>query len=216
MNINNEKKSKLMKNFDILIKNATILTMNGAMESFESGYIGIEKDMIVYIGTNKPNTISKEIIDAKNNIVMPGLINAHTHSGMTMFRGVADDLALMNWLNNYIWPLEDKFVIEKNIKIASKLAIAEMILSGTTTFNDMYFFTGATAENCKDIGMRAVLGEAVIDFPASVKKTSEEYFLEFINEYENDDLIIPSIVPHSPYSCSEGLLKRIKKLSDEK
>ncbi|MDA3838584.1 MAG: amidohydrolase [Candidatus Delongbacteria bacterium] len=205
-----------MLNFDILIKNANILTMNSQMNTFENGFIGIEKDKIVYLGIEKPEATSKTIIDAKNNIVMPGLINAHTHSGMTMFRGVADDLSLMNWLNNYIWPLEDKFVTEKNIKTASKLAIAEMILSGTTTFNDMYFFTGVTAENCKDIGMRAVLGEAVIDFPASVKKTSEEYFLEFINEYENDNLIIPSIVPHSPYSCSEGLLKRIKKLSDEK
>jgi 5-methylthioadenosine/S-adenosylhomocysteine deaminase len=205
-----------MPNFDILIKNANLLTMNDAMESFENCYIGIEKDKIVFLGIEKPDKASKTVIDAKNNIIMPGLINSHTHSGMTMFRGVADDLALMNWLNNYIWPLEDKFVTEKNIKIASKLAIAEMILSGTTTFNDMYFFTGATAENCKDIGMRAVLGEAVIDFPASVKKTSEEYFLEFINEYESDDLIIPSIVPHSPYSCSKELLKRIKKLSDEK
>ena len=84
-----------MKNFDILIKNATILTMNGAMESFESGYIGIEKDKIVFLGIEEPKAASKKIIDAKNNIVMPGLINAHTHSGMTMFRGVADDLALM-------------------------------------------------------------------------------------------------------------------------
>ncbi|NOR45102.1 MAG: amidohydrolase family protein [Candidatus Delongbacteria bacterium] len=190
--------------------------MNDTMESFENAYIGIEKDAIVYLGTDKPKAVSKEIIDAKNNIVMPGLINSHTHSGMTMFRGVADDLSLMNWLNNYIWPLEDKFVTEENINIASKLAIAEMILSGTTTFNDMYFFTGVTAENCKNIGMRAVLGEAIINFPVSIKKTSEDYFLEFIEKYADDDLITPSIVPHSPYSCSEDLLKRIKKLSDEK
>ena len=205
-----------MKKFDVLIENATILTMNSEMISYENGYIGIEKDTIVYIGSDKPKSTSKKVIDAKNNIVMPGLINAHTHSGMTMFRGIADDLSLMNWLNNYIWPLEDKFVTEKNVEIASKLAIAEMILSGTTTFNDMYFFTGATAENCKNIGIRAVLGEAIIDFPVSMNKTSRDYFLEFIEKYSDDDLIIPSIVPHSPYSCSEGLLKRIKKLSDEK
>ena len=205
-----------MYNFDILIKNATILTMDSEMNSFENGYIGIEKDKILYLGTENPNCNFKEVIDAKNNIVMPGLVNAHTHSGMTMFRGVADDLALMNWLNNYIWPLEDKFVTEKNVKIASKLAIAEMILSGTTTFNDMYFFTGVTAENCKNIGIRAVLGEAIIDFPVDIKKTSKDYFLEFIEKYADDDLIIPSIVPHSPYSCSEKLLKRIKKLSDKK
>ncbi|MCK4979931.1 MAG: amidohydrolase family protein, partial [Candidatus Delongbacteria bacterium] len=186
------------------------------MNSYENGFVGIVNDEIAYIGTEKPVAVSKEIIDAKNNIVMPGLINAHTHSGMTMFRGIADDLSLMNWLNNYIWPLEDKFVTEENINIASKLAIAEMILSGTTTFNDMYFFTGVTAKNCKNIGMRAVLGEAIIDFPVPMKRTSKEYFLEFIDRYTDDDLIIPAIVPHSPYSCSKELLKRIKKLSDEK
>ncbi|MBN2788813.1 MAG: amidohydrolase [Candidatus Delongbacteria bacterium] len=185
------------------------------MTLFDNGFIGIQNDIITYLGATKPNCSAEEIIDAENNIIMPGLINSHTHSGMTMFRGVADDLSLMNWLNNYIWPLEDKFVTEKNVRIASKLAIAEMILSGTTTFNDMYFFTGTTAENCKEIGMRAVLGEAVIDFPASVKKTSEKYFIEFIEKYSNDDLIIPSIVPHSPYSCSKELLQRIKLLSDE-
>ena len=205
-----------MLNFDILIKNARILTMDNTMNSYENGFIGIEKDKITYLSVKEPIAISKEIIDAKNNIVMPGLINAHTHSGMTMFRGIADDLSLMNWLNNYIWPLEDKFVTEENINIASKLAIAEMILSGTTTFNDMYFFTGVTAKNCKNIGMRAVLGEAIIDFPVPMKRTSKEYFLEFIDRYTDDDLIIPAIVPHSPYSCSKELLKRIKKLSDEK
>ena len=205
-----------MLNFGILIENARILTMDSKMNSYENGFVGIVNDEIAYIGTEKPVAVSKEIIDAKNNIVMPGLINAHTHSGMTMFRGIADDLSLMNWLNNYIWPLEDKFVTEENINVATKLAIAEMILSGTTTFNDMYFFTEVTAKNCKNIGMRAVLGEAIIDFPVSMKRTSKEYFMEFIDRYTNDDLIIPAIVPHSPYSCSEELLKRIKKLSDEK
>ena len=179
-----------MDDLDILIKNATILTMNSEMNTFENGFIGIKKEKIVYIGTKRPLDNFDTVIDAKNNIVMPGLINAHTHSGMTMFRGIADDLSLMNWLNDYIWPLEEKFTTETNVKIASKLAIAEMILSGTTTFNDMYFFTEKTAENCKEIGIRAVLGEAVIDTPISVKKTSEKYFTEFIEKYSNDNLII--------------------------
>lgn len=200
--------------FDILIKNALILTMNGRMEVYNKGFIGIKAGFIDYIGKKMPeDSSSGKIIDAAGNIVMPGLINAHTHSPMSVYRGMADDIALFDWLNNYIWPVEKEFVTVENIELASELSIAEMIRSGTTTFNDMYFYSDITAGVAERIGIRAVLGEAVIDIPDPVYKVSEHHWKTTAENGRAHGLITISIVPHSPYSCSEDILKHIKIIS---
>lgn len=204
--------------FDILIKNARILTMNDQLTVYNKGFIGIKSGIITYINKTIPKTIPKisvfgTIIDAKGNIVMPGLINAHTHSPMSIYRGLADDISLFDWLNNHIWPVEKKFVTKQNIELATELSIAEMIKSGTTTFNDMYFYSDITAAKAREIGMRAVLGEAIIDIPGPVYKISENYWINTAENAVNDSLIKTSIVPHSPYSCSEKILKMTKTVS---
>jgi 5-methylthioadenosine/S-adenosylhomocysteine deaminase len=200
--------------FDILIKNALLLTVNGQMEVYDSGSVGIQSGIITFIGkTETTDPEADNVIDACGNIVMPGLINAHTHSPMSVFRGMADDIALFDWLNNYIWPVEKEFVTEENIELASELSIAEMIKSGTTAFNDMYFYSDVTARVAERIGIRAVLGEAVIDIPDPVYKVAEHHWKTTAENGKKSGLITTSIVPHSPYSCSEDLLKHIKQIS---
>jgi len=202
--------------FDILIRNALLLTLNGQMEVYYKGCIGIKSGKINFIGKKEPaNSEIKSVIDADGNIVMPGLINAHTHSPMSIYRGMADDIALFDWLNNYIWPVEKEFVTEENIGLASELSIAEMIRSGTTTFNDMYFYSDITAGVAERVGMRAVLGEAVIDVPSPVYKVTEHHWKTAAENGNKNGLITTSIVPHSPYSCSEEILKYIKQISKE-
>lgn len=213
------------KKIDILIINANILTMDNNFNHYKkNGFIIINNSKIVEIGTTDIDKISelkqngyeiKKVINAKNNIVMPGLINTHTHAAMTMFRGFADDLPLMEWLENYIWPAEKKFITPENVFLGTELAIIEMIKSGTTTFNDMYFFEDEVAKASKKIGMRAIVGEGMLDIPVSFSKTKEKYHVELIEKYLNDDLITPSVVTHSPYTCSEDLLTYAKGLSDK-
>lgn len=202
--------------FDILVKNALLVTVDRQMKVFERGFVGIKSGIITALGNRLPTDSSAEtIIDAGGNIVMPGLINAHTHSPMSIYRGMADDIALFDWLNNYIWPVEKEFVKEQNIALASELSISEMIKSGTTTFNDMYFYSDITAKAAKKSGIRAVLGEAVIDIPDPVYKISEHHWKTTAENGKKHDLITTSIVPHSPYSCSEDLLINVKKVSKD-
>ncbi len=216
---------KQTKNIDILIINANILTMDNKFNHYkENGFIIINDSKIVEIGLSgneKHSELSKngvkveKVIDARNNIVMPGLINTHTHAAMTMFRGFADDLPLMDWLENYIWPAEKKFITPENVFLGTELAVIEMIKSGTTTFNDMYFFEEEVARASKKIGMRAVVGEGMLDIPVSFSKTKSKYHVDLIEKYLNDDLITPSVVTHSTYTCSEKLLTYAKELSDK-
>ena len=197
--------------FDILIKNARIITMNESLDTLGNGFIGISSGRIEMIGNKlPPGTNAKTVIDAAGDIVMPGLVNAHTHSPMSIYRGMADDIALFDWLNNYIWPVEKEFVTEENIRLASELSAAEMIKSGTTTFNDMYFYSDITAAVAEEIGIRAVLGEAVIDIPVPVYKVAEHHWKTTAESGGKNGLVTASIVPHSPYSCSEEILKHIK------
>ena len=117
----------------------------------------------------------KEELDLKNHAIIPGLINSHTHAGMSLFRGLANDLPLMDWLNNYIWPAEKKWVSSEFVMDGTKLAIAEMLRSGTTCFNDMYFFPNITAEACVNTGMRAVIGLIVMNLSTAWANNSEQY-----------------------------------------
>ena len=192
---------------DILIDNAQIITNNG--KSAVYGCVGILKDSIVYAGEKHPEITGKKTIDAEGCIVMPGLINAHTHSPMSIFRGYADDMELFSWLNAHIWPVEKEFVTEENVALASELSIAEMIRSGTTAFNDMYFYSDVTAAVAKKAGIRAVLGEAVIDLPFPVYKISENFWKEKAETPDEKGPVTSVLVAHSPYSCSRDILKKI-------
>lgn len=153
-----------------------------------------------------------------SHTIMPGFINSHTHIAMNIFRGLADDLELMDWLNNYIWPAEGKWVSQEMVYDASLLAMGEMIRCGTTCFNDMYFFLGATAEAATQAGMRAFIGMTVMDVPTGWAKTPDEYFakaIEFYHQYKNNDRITPTLAPHSTYTVSIENLARVKQLADE-
>lgn len=152
------------------------------------------------------------------HVIMPGFVNTHTHAAMNYFRGMADDLALMNWLNNYIWPAERKWVSDEFVRDASHLAIAEMIRSGTTCFNDMYFFLQATAEAALTAGVRASIGITVIDFPTAWAKNMDEYFSrgeEFYQEYKNHPFITTTMAPQSIYTVAEPTLLRVKEMSEK-
>ncbi len=195
----------------ILIKADYILTMNENEDVICRGFVIIENDKISKIG--KLDQLDNEsvdyIIDDRPNILLPGFVNTHTHIAMVGFRGFADDKDLMDWLNNYIWPAENRAIDREFIKLATEVAISEMIRTGTTTYNDMYFFQEITAEISRDIGIRAFLGEGLIDFPTPSFKNPEDGIKiakSFIKNYLNDEYIYPTLCLHSPYSCSEELI----------
>lgn len=153
-----------------------------------------------------------------SHAVMPGFINSHTHIAMNIFRGLADDMELMEWLTKHIWPAEGKWVSDELVYDASQLAMAEMIRCGTTCFNDMYFFLGATARAAEKAGIRAHIGITVIDVPTAWAKTTEEYFekgIAFYDEYKNSKLVTATLAPHSTYTVSIENLLKIKALADK-
>ncbi len=206
---------------DVLIVNGTIVSMDSNRTILEPGTVAIKDGKIVAaetIGSPRSELKAKETIDATGKLVMPGLINTHTHAAMTIFRGYADDLPLMEWLQNYIWPAEAKYINADTVRLGTQLAAVEMIRSGTTTFNDMYFFEDEVAKAAKEIGIRAVVGEGLLDFPTPNKKTASEgldYTEMLIKKWRNDPLITVAVAPHSPYTCSAELLKSAKNLSDK-
>lgn len=166
----------------------------------------------------KQEITADKVIELSDHALMPGLVNAHTHSPMTLFRGMADDLPLMDWLNNHIWPAEGRWVHEEFVADGTKLAVAEMIRSGTTCFNDMYFYPNITAQVCDQLGMRAVVGMIVIDFPSSWANGPEEYInkgLALRDEYRQHPLIHTAFAPHAPYSVSDEPLSKVRTYSDE-
>jgi 5-methylthioadenosine/S-adenosylhomocysteine deaminase len=153
-----------------------------------------------------------------NHALIPGLINAHTHAAMNLFRGLADDLPLMDWLNNHIWPAETKWVNPDFVKDGTELAVAEMIRSGTTCFNDMYFFPDQTAEVCSHVGMRVVVGLILIDFPTAWAKDADDYIFkgeQVHDKYKHDSLVNTAFAPHAPYTVSDEPLKRINVIAEE-
>ncbi len=197
------------------IYNATIITMNKNMEVIEDAFITIENDKITAIGKGKP-TNEKNLINANGKIIIPGFINAHTHLPMTLYRGIADDLPLHTWLEDHIWPAEAKHTNEENVRKGTRLGLAEMIKTGTTTFADMYFFTDAIAEETEKAGLRAVMGEAILDFPTNSYKKSEEAITKaenFIEKWKNNSLINPALIFHSTYTVQKETLIIIKELA---
>ena len=205
-----------MKN--TIIFNARILTMNENMEVIKNGSILIEKNCIKEIRDGKIEMPDAEYFDAEGMIVMPGFVNTHTHVPMTMLRGYADDLPLHTWLNDHIFPAEARMVTPENVAVATRLAFIEMIKSGTTCFNDMYFFEDIIAAEAKKAGIRAVIGESLIDFPTPSFHTLDEGIARcesLVQQWYGNDLIHPTVCAHSPYTCSKQTLRKAKDITEK-
>ena len=159
-----------------------------------------------------------ETLSLDDHALLPGLINSHTHAAMTLFRGLSDDLPLMEWLNNHIWPAEKRWMSAQFVADGTHHAIAEMIRSGTTCFNDMYFFPEQVAEAAIATGIRTVIGAIVIDFPTAWAKDADEYFskgVQLRDKYKHNPLIHTAFAPHAPYTVSDESLQRISVLANE-
>lgn len=201
---------------DILLKNGTILTMDGQGSVIRRGYVAVRGDSIAALGTGDGSEISaKKIIDARGGLILPGLINSHTHAAMTLFRGLADDLPLMEWLTRYIFPAEKRMDADF-VHTGSLLACAEMILSGTTTFCDMYLFEEEVAKAADRAGMRCLVGEVLYDFPSPNYGPVEEglrYTERLIKKWQGHDRVSVAVEPHSVYTCSPSLLEAANDLA---
>lgn len=203
----------------MLIKNVTVLTMNTNKDIIENGVVVIDKDRIIDIGEEE--LISKypshEIIDGEGGILTPGFVNAHTHCAMVAFRSLGDDVP--DRLKRYLFPLEKLLVDKELVSLGSKYGICEMALGGVTTFADMYYFEDEVAKSTKEIGLRGVLGETIVNFKAP--DTDEpygglEYCKWFIDKWKDDELIIPSVAPHAPYSNDTLHLEKAFNLAEDK
>jgi len=201
---------------DILVFNGTILTMDGQNRVIPDGLLTVEGDRISSIRKNGKGSIkAHKEIDAEGGLILPGLINSHTHAAMTLFRGLADDLPLMEWLNKYIFPVEGKMDADF-VRVGSLLACAEMILSGTTTFCDMYLFEEEVAKAAKESGMRCLVGEVLYDFPSPNYGSVEKgftYTKELIERWKEDPLVDIAVEPHSLFTCGVDLLHKANDLA---
>ncbi|PST88951.1 amidohydrolase [Photobacterium iliopiscarium] len=205
-----------IKNVDLLIKNATVLTMDQDKTVFDNGLVAVKGNKIYAVtdGSNISEYKAIKTIDADGDIVMPGLINSHTHASMTVFRSMADDVP--DRLHRYIFPLEKKLVSRNMVRIGAQLGNVEMLKGGVTTYADMYYFEDEVAKTVDQIGMRAILGETIIQFPVASAKTPEDgikYTLDFIEQYKDHPRITPAFAPHGPYTNSTETLQTIAKLS---
>ena len=206
---------------DLLIVGGTVVTMDKDRRVIEDGAVAVKNGEIALVGKRAAvtkNLRARQTINANGKVIIPGLINTHTHIPMTLFRGIADDLDLQEWLTKYIFPAEAKNVDEAFVRAGTRLGLAEMIRGGTTTYCDMYYFEDAIADETFKAGMRGVLGETIIDFPVPDNKTWAEaiaYTEKFVKKWQNNPLIIPAVAPHAPYTVSEEHLKESRRLSDK-
>ena len=210
-----------MQDIDLIITGGKALLLDSENTCLDRAAIAINAGDIVAVGHTekiKKQYRAKKTITAHDSLIMPGFVNCHTHAAMTCFRGIADDLELMDWLNNYIFPAEAKNVNKDLAYWGSLLANAEMIKSGTTTFCDMYIFEDETARAAKAAGMRCLIGEVLFDFPSPNFKTPGEglaYTKMLIEKWQSDQLINIIVEPHSLYTCSPALLTAAKKLAND-
>lgn len=206
---------------DLAIVGGSILTMNDQKQVIEDGYLAIKGDRIVDLGSNKELSkkyLPKKKIFANGKAIIPGLINTHTHVPMVLFRGIADDLVLQEWLEKYIFPAEAKNVSRDFCYWGTMAGCLEMIKGGVTTYVDMYYFEDAIAEATSKAGMRGILGETLIDFPVADNKTPEEalvYTEKFVERWRNNPLIIPAIAPHAPYTVNPEHLRAVKEFAEK-
>ena len=198
---------------DLLVSGGALVTMDGERRILEDGAIAVKGDVIVALGPRaeiESKFAASQTINARGKLVLPGFINGHTHAAMTLLRGLHDDVTLDEWLRKYIFPAEAKNVTEEFVRWGTRLAAAEQIRGGVTTFADMYYFEDAVAEETKAAGMRGVRGETFIDFPAPDNKTNAaalEYTEKFLKRWQGDPLIHAAPAPHSIYTCSQKTLQ---------
>ena len=198
---------------DLVVSGGIVVTMDPARAIEPDGSVAVRGDSIVAVGPRaqiETRYRGAQVIDARGHLVLPGFINGHTHVPMTLFRGLHDDVTLNDWLYKYIFPAEAKNVNEQFVRWGTRLAAAEQIRAGVTTFADMYYFEDAIAEETKAAGMRGVLGETFIDFPAPDNKSEAEmlaYTEEFLKRWQGDPLIHAAPAPHSIYTCSKKTLQ---------
>jgi 5-methylthioadenosine/S-adenosylhomocysteine deaminase len=205
----------------LVVTGGDVVTMDAQRRVLSPGAVAIDGRDIVAVGS--VDEIARrfnaaETIDASGQVVLPGLVNTHTHAAMVMFRGLADDLALMDWLQKYIFPAEARTVSPEMVRIGSRLAALEMIQSGTTTFADMYYFEEEVARVARSAGLRGVLGETIIGFPVADARTPADALKRaeaFIREFQGDDLITPVPAPHSTYTVDEASLRASRALADK-
>ncbi|HEX8617566.1 MAG TPA: amidohydrolase [Thermoanaerobaculia bacterium] len=211
--------SRAAERVDILITGGTVVTMAGP--NIERGSVAIRNGEIVAVGASSEidrNYTAKTVINSGGHAIVPGFVNAHTHVPMTLFRGIADDRELMDWLTNFIFPAEAKNVDRELVKWGTRLAAAEMIRSGTTTFADMYYFESDIARETKAAGLRGVLGETLIDFPAPDNKTWDaaiQSIRDYAKQWKGDRLITPALAPHAPFTVSREHLQQVRALATE-
>ncbi|MHB8777480.1 MAG: amidohydrolase family protein [Anaerolineales bacterium] len=206
---------------DTLFTNAIVLTMDGELNQYDPGAVAVKGDSITAVGPQaqiKNEYSANETIDCGGKVLMPGLVNAHTHVPMTLLRGLADDLRLDVWLMGYMLPVEREFVSPEFVRLGTLLACAEQIRSGVTTFNDMYFFEDAIAQATADAGMRAVCGQSIMKYPAPDAAAYEDSLAmarEFIKKWKGHPLIVPAIAPHAPYSTTPEILRACADIAKE-
>jgi 5-methylthioadenosine/S-adenosylhomocysteine deaminase len=204
---------------DWLIAGGTVVTMDANHRIVEDGAIAIRGDAIIAVGSRaelEARYHPTARLEARGKLVMPGLINGHTHVPMTLFRGLADDLALDEWLHKYIFPAEARNVTPDFVRAGARLGVLEMLRGGITTYVDMYYFEDEIARVTKQAGMRAVLGETILDFPAPDNKNLPQmlrYTEDFLKHWKGDPLIVAAVAPHAPYTCSAETLRAAAELA---
>jgi 5-methylthioadenosine/S-adenosylhomocysteine deaminase len=206
-----------------LFTNAFVLTMDKDFTQYFPGAVAVQEDKIIAVGNEDElkkeyATRAQETVDCNGKILMPGLINAHTHVPMTLLRGLADDLRLDVWLMGYMMPVEREFVSPEFVRLGTLLACAEQIRSGVTTFNDMYYFEEDVAKAAADAGMRAVCGQTVMKFPAPDAASYDDSLQmarDFIQRWKDHPLIVPAVSPHAPYTCTAEILHATAELAKE-
>ncbi len=205
----------------LIITGGTVVTVDAAHHVFSPGAVAVNGRDIVAV--DRPDAIASrfsaaQTIDASGQVVLPGLVNTHGHAPMVLYRGLADDLALMDWLQNYIFPAEAKTVSPEFVRVGTRLAALEMIESGTTTHTDMYYFEEEVARATREAGMRGVLGQTVINFPVADAKTPAEALArteQFIKQFQGDDLVVPAVAPHAMYTVDKQWLRASRALADK-
>jgi 5-methylthioadenosine/S-adenosylhomocysteine deaminase len=210
-----------MQKVNTIFTNAFVLTMDETLTQYSPGAVAVRGDSIVAVGMEEDITqeySADETVECHGKVLMPGLVNAHTHVPMTLLRGLADDLRLDVWLMGYMMPVERQFVSPEFVRLGTLLACAEQIRSGVTTFNDMYYFEEDVAKAAADAGVRAVCGQTVMKFPAPDAASYEDSLQmarDFIQRWKDHPLIVPAVAPHAPYTCTAEILRATADLAKE-
>jgi 5-methylthioadenosine/S-adenosylhomocysteine deaminase len=212
---------KMTQPADLVLTNALLITMDEELRIFEPGAMAVRGDSIVAVGSEKEilgSYSSNQMVDCNGKVLMPGLINAHTHVPMTLLRGLADDLRLDVWLMGYMMPVEREFVSPDFVQLGTKIACAEFIRSGVTSFADMYYFEEDIAKAASDAGLRGLCAQTVLKFPTPDAGSYEDSLAmarDFIKRWVGHPLIVPSVAPHAPYTCTDEILRATAQLAAE-